>query len=149
MSDSYCHLASHIIFSTKDRHLFLFGDNQTEMHNYIAGIIKNIKGIPIIVNGYKDHVHILCLLPKDMSIAQFVQTIKSNSSKWFRVKHQAKFAWQVGYAAFSVSKSNLQQVEQYIAEQEEHHGKLSFEDELKTFLLKHGFELKPDSKPQN
>ena len=139
MPTSYCHLATHIIFSTKDRYKFLMDSKHLKMNQYIAGIIKNVKGTSIIVNGGQDHVHILCLLPKEMHIAEFVRTIKSNSSKWFSDKHHPKFSWQSGYAAFSVSKSNLSAVETYIKNQEEHNKQVSFGEEFKHYLEKHGF----------
>lgn len=139
MPDSYCYLATHIIFSTKERFSFLIGQSKKDMHSYIAGIIKNFEGHPLIINGIDDHIHVLCLLPKDMSVSKFVQTIKSNSSKWFSAKYNNKFAWQRGYAAFAVSKSNVERVFEYIKSQEEHHKKISFVDEYKQYIEKHGF----------
>ncbi|MBM4399363.1 MAG: IS200/IS605 family transposase [Candidatus Cloacimonetes bacterium] len=139
MPTSYCHLATHIIFSTKDRYKFLTDQKKTYMHQYITGIITNINGFPIEINGIDDHIHILCLLPKEESISRFVQVIKSNSSKWFRQKHHPKFSWQIGYAAFGVSKSNIDKVAEYIKQQEEHHRKNSFQEEYKSFIEKHGF----------
>ncbi len=139
MPESYCHIATHIVFSTKDRYPFLTGSKRTETHLYIGGIIKNLQGHPIIINGVEDHIHILCLLPKETSIAKFVQTIKSNSSKWFSQTHINKFAWQQGYAAFSVSKSSISEVETYIKNQELHHKRISFVDEFKQYVEKHGF----------
>jgi len=139
MPDSYCYIAIHIIFSTKERFKFLFGDHLHSMHKYIAGIIINVEGKPIIINGTDDHVHILALMPKDMPIAEFVRTIKSNSSKWFRNALNPKFAWQQGYAAFSVSRSVLDSVIEYIRNQNAHHKTMSFEEEFKTYIEKHGF----------
>jgi len=145
MPTSYNHLAVHIVFSTKKRYKFLTGDKRTEMHKYIGGIIKNIKGHPILINGVDDHVHILCIMPKEMSLAQFVQTIKSNSSKWFGQMHHDKFAWQTGYGAFAVSKSVMPSVEEYIRNQEQHHQGQSFEDEFKKMVELHGFIYEPDN----
>ncbi|MFO7659973.1 MAG: IS200/IS605 family transposase [Candidatus Cloacimonadaceae bacterium] len=139
MPDSYCYIATHIIFSTKERFKFFHGEHHHTMHQYIAGIIKNVNGFPIIINGTNDHIHILALLPKEMTIAEFVRTIKSNSSKWFRTTHNPKFGWQQGYAAFSVSRSRLDNVIEYIRNQEAHHKTMSFEEEYKKYIEKHGF----------
>ncbi len=138
MPTSYCHMAAHIVFSTKNRYKFLTGEKRLEMHKYICGIIKNHKGHPIIINGIDDHIHILCTLPKEMSIAQFVQTLKSNSSKWFSATHNPKFAWQTGYGAFAVSKSMQNKVEIYIDNQEAHHKDTTFEDEFRKLVESHG-----------
>lgn len=139
MPISFNHLAVHIVFSTKNRHKFLKGDKRTEMYKYIGGIIKNTKGNPITVNGTEDHIHILCIMPKELSLAEFVRTIKSNSSKWFRENHMDKFAWQKGYGAFAVSKSVMTSVEEYIKNQEHHHQKQSSEEEFKKMVELHGF----------
>lgn len=141
MATSYCFMAVHLVFSTKERYHFLSGDLAKLMHQYLAGIIRNIKGDPLIINGMPDHVHVLCLLPKEMGIADFVRTIKANSSKWFREMHNDKFQWQVGYAAFSVSKSSMEAVHQYIADQQIHHTTLQSIDELRILLEKHGMQM--------
>jgi REP element-mobilizing transposase RayT len=147
MPDSYCFLAVHIVFSTKDRLRFLSSKTAPVMHRYIAGIIKNCEGHPIIINGTDDHIHILCLMPKEMSIAKLVLTIKANSSKWFKANHNSKFSWQRGYSAFAVSKSVLSKVETYIKGQQEHHKKTSFMDEFKQLLEKHGLAYSPTDMP--
>ena len=144
MATSYCFMAVHIVFSTKERYRFLEGELGRLMHEYIGGIIGSLKGEPIIINGMADHVHILCMLPKELSIAEFMRLVKTNSSKWYREKHNPKFNWQVGYGAFTVSKSSLDSVYQYIAAQKEHHAKMPFEDELKALLSKHGMEYLGD-----
>ncbi|MDD2229406.1 MAG: IS200/IS605 family transposase [Candidatus Cloacimonetes bacterium] len=141
MATSYCFMAVHIVFSTKERYQFLSGENNEHMHQYLGGIIRNIKGEPLMINGMPDHVHVLCLLPKEMSIADFVRTIKANTSKWFREKHNPKFEWQVGYAAFSVSKSSLEMVKQYITDQQKHHSKMLSIDEMRILIEKHGIQM--------
>ena len=137
MPDSFCHLATHIVFSTRNRKTWLKQPIRTEMHAYLAGIIKNTGGKTIAVNGTEDHVHILCLLPKDLSPAEFMAKVKANSSKWFRATHEPQFHWQDGYAMFSVSKSQIPEVEKYIAEQEEHHFNLSAWAEFDAMLKRH------------
>jgi putative transposase len=139
MPTSYCHLSVHIIFSTKDRSNSLTREKKSELHQYIGGIINNIMGQSIVVGGTEDHVHILCLLPKEMSISNFVRSIKSNSSKWLHEKYHSPFAWQTGYAVFAVSKSNVESVRQYINNQEEHHKKETYIQEFEKYMKVHGF----------
>ena len=117
------------------------------MYAYLAGIINNIGGLSIKINGIDDHVHILCLLPKDLSIGEFMAKIKANSSKWFRQTHCPDFGWQDGYAAFSVSKSNLVTVENYIINQEEHHLHTTSSAEFDELLKKHWTPGKEDVSP--
>ncbi len=93
MPTSYCFMAVHIVFATKERYKFLGGEAGEHMHDYIGGIIRNVKGESLIVNGMPDHVHVLCMMPKEMGIAELVRIIKANSSKWYREKHNSKFNW--------------------------------------------------------
>jgi REP element-mobilizing transposase RayT len=129
-----------LIFSTKDREPLIAETIRTELWAYMAGVIRESGGEALIVNGASDHAHVLMLLPTVRSVSEMVRLIKSNSSKWVReTARKSAFAWQRGYAAFSVSQSNLQGVSKYIAEQEEHHRKKSFQEEYRGFLEKHGF----------
>ncbi len=105
---------------------------------YINGIITNHKGHPVAINGTENHIHILCFLPRDMSIADFVRAIKSNSSKWFNAQGRGKMQWQEGYAAFSVSHTNIPIVKKYVDNQKEHHKMHSVEDEMKRYFEKLG-----------
>ncbi len=130
MPSSFCQVAIHLIFGLRRRQKFLTKDVQS----YIHGIITQIKGVPIQVGGTTDHVHILCYLPKDQSISDFVRIIKANSSKWHNEQGFGVMHWQTGYAVYSVSKTNLSNVSDYIANQEEHHRKVSFADEMKQYL---------------
>lgn len=95
---------------------------------------------PILIGGVSDHVHILIQLGRRISQADLVKELKRGSNLWIheRFPHIAKFAWQAGYGAFSVSTSNLEAVRAYIANQPEHHAKISFQDEFRAFLKKHG-----------
>jgi REP element-mobilizing transposase RayT len=136
MPHSLCQLAVHIIFGLKHHQRYL---NDT-FHSYINGIIINHQGHPIAINGTEDHLHILCYLPKSLSMSDFVRTIKSNSAKWFNEKGQGRMQWQVGYAAFSVSHTNIDIVKRYIDNQKEHHSKCSFDEEMRRFLAKVGKE---------
>ena len=96
----------------------------------------------MLINGTADHVHLLLRLPPTVSVSEAMRVLKTNSSRWIHEKWKSRraFGWQIGYAAFSVSQSNASAVLQYIAAQEEHHRKVSFQQELVGFLKKHGIE---------
>jgi REP element-mobilizing transposase RayT len=107
------------------------------------GIVGNIGGKALAIGGMADHAHLLVLLPPTIAISDALRTLKANSSKWVRdsvtsVTPQHKFSWQSGYAAFSVSRSGIEEVVRYIENQEEHHRKFSLEAELLALLKKHG-----------
>lgn len=143
MAQSLSKLWSHLIFSTKDRYPFL-GDLgiRGELHAYVAGILRK-HGCPTLqVGGPRDHVHALFALSKNHSIAQIVYEVKRGSSKWIKTKGQLyrKFHWQNGYGAFSVSQSHVGQVRSYILNQEQHHRKVSFQDEFREFLRRYDVE---------
>ena len=102
----------------------------------MGGIVRELKGTAININGPNDHAHMLVRLPASLSIANAAEIVKTNSSRWIheqRVLHQT-FAWQAGYAAFSVSESQADEVSRYIANQEEHHRKITFQEELLVFF---------------
>ena len=111
--------------------------------DYIGGVIRNINGVSIQVGGRPDHIHILASMPKTMSLAEFVRTIKSNSSKWIKTLdgYYEPFMWQEGYGAFCVSPSLLKKTIHYIATQEQHHHEESVRDEFKRFLKENGIEF--------
>jgi hypothetical protein len=106
---------------------------------YIGGIVREVGGTPLLVNGPADHVHILTVAPAKVALSELVGKVKANSSGWVHREFPPRnaFAWQTGYAAFSVSHSQKETVLNYIANQEEHHRKVSFKEELVLFLKKH------------
>jgi putative transposase len=137
MSHTFTKNHQHIVFSTAERRKLLEKTFQPKLWAYMAGICRN-HGIYVrAVGGIEDHVHMLIELPPTLAVAQAVLKVKSNSSKWVK-EGGKKFAWQKGYAAFSVSASNLLAVERYVNSQEAHHRKISYEDELIALLEKHG-----------
>ena len=146
MPQSFVKVLVHVIFATKNREAMIPADIRPRFFGYIGGVIKECGGVPVIVNGMADHVHILMLLPSDKSISEILCLIKSNSSRWLHEQFRAMrtFAWQTGYAAFGVSESNAESVRQYITDQEEHHRKKSFAEEYEAFLALHGFEQHPN-----
>jgi putative transposase len=136
---SFTSLAYHIVFSTKYRKPTLTGAVRDETYRYITGIISHRQGQLLEIGGVDDHVHLLTTCSPGIALADLARDIKANSSKWLHEeKQQAGFAWQTGYAAFTVSRSQLDSVGEYIRGQAEHHQRQSFEDELRTILRRHG-----------
>lgn len=137
MPHSYAENVLHIVFSTKDREKLIPPQHRPKMWSYLAGICKNLGLHVHAIGGMSDHVHLLVRLPPTTPLAKAVNSLKSNSSKWANEAGK-KFAWQEGYAAFSVSASLVPAVVRYIETQEAHHKKISFETELIILLRKHG-----------
>ena len=124
----------HLIWSTARREPMIHSDWKNRLHGYMRGIMENHKVKPFVIGGIEDHVHVYCDLPATMTIAQLVSTIKSNSTTFVRETFTSSFGWQDGYAAFTMSKSADQDVIDYILNQEEHHKRIPFKEELIKFL---------------
>lgn len=130
----------HLVFSTKDRFPFLSDlDMRQATFAYLSGTSKNLDCPTITVGGMPDHVHILARFGRTISQADWVKELKRVSNGWLKKQGPqfSKFEWQAGYAAFSVSQSNLSRVKKYINEQDTHHHKFAFQDELRTLLRRH------------
>jgi len=142
MPSTYTNLLYHIIFSTKDRRPFITRALKDELHPYIGGIILDAGGKPIEIGGVEDHVHILAKLPATLALSDALRLIKTNSSKWVGEHPELvrTFAWQTGYAAFTVSKSQSGSVRDYILNQERHHRRKTFKQELVSLLKKNDIE---------
>ena len=139
MPATHLSLHYHIIFSTKERHPFVSDDWRNRLHEYLGGLVHRAEGFPEAVGGTADHVHLLVSLRATTTLASFVQDIKQTSSRWIHETMGVKnFAWQQGYGAFTVSVSNSAAVRKYIANQVEHHRKMTFQEEYILFLKKHG-----------
>lgn len=106
----------------------------------MGGIVREVGGTALAINGPSDHVHALTLLRASVSVSDVLRTLKANSSKWVHDQwpDRRAFAWQTGYGAFTVSQSNVDAVRRYIADQEEHHKQVTFQDEFRAFLRRHG-----------
>ncbi|MCG6948619.1 MAG: IS200/IS605 family transposase [Acidobacteria bacterium] len=143
MSDAFSNLSVHLVFSTKERIPLMTQVVRNQLFPYVGGIVKGLGGTIIAVGGMPDHVHVLARVPPKLCVADLVRTIKANSSKMMNEKATAmKFGWQRGYGAFSVSQSAVSSVAQYVRNQERHHRRRSFEEELKILLTKHGMDVK-------
>ena len=138
MPQSLSKVLIHLIFSTKHREPFIHDAIRSRLHAYLVGIMENMQSPSIQTGGVADHVHILCTLGRTISQAALVEEIKTSSSKWMKTDGGvAKFAWQAGYGAFSVGESQVEAVIHYIQGQEEHHRKVTFQDEYRAFLKRY------------
>ncbi|HEX5434296.1 MAG TPA: IS200/IS605 family transposase [Candidatus Angelobacter sp.] len=132
----------HVVFSTKERAKLIAPSMQPRLWAYMAGIARNHDFLVLANGGIEDHVHLLIQLPPVLSLAKAVSLLKANSSSWMS-EHGMNFAWQEGYGAFSVSASNMEAVKRYIANQQKHHRRRSFEDEFIALLKKHDIPFDP------
>lgn len=132
----------HIVFSTKHREPLIYPPYEKELHDYLAGICKNHECPPIKIGGYTDHIHILCMLSKKMALMTLVEKVKATSSNWIKTRHESleNFYWQNGYGGFSVSTDEVDSVVAYIHNQHQHHSKIHFQDEYRSFLKEHRVE---------
>ena len=138
LAHTFSNLLYHVVFGTKDREPSIDAELRSDLHAYLGGIVRELHGTAVIINGTADHVHALLKFPPAVALADAIRVIKTNSSKWVHQKHRrGKFAWQAGYSAFSVSESGAAAVRTYIERQEEHHRTRSFTDEYLEFLKKH------------
>ena len=136
MAQSLAKNLIHLIFSTKERRPLIGDPVREDLHTYAAGVLNTLISPALAINSMRDHIHILFVLHKNHALAHAVQEIKQGTSRWIKTKGAgyASFHWQNGYGAFSVSQSAVPEVIDYIAKQQEHHRKLSFQDEFRAFL---------------
>jgi REP element-mobilizing transposase RayT len=137
MSHTYTANYVHYVFSTKERKDLIPPDMLEKLWAYLLGTANNLNLTPLAIGGMPDHVHVLAGVPTKMTVAEAVQKLKANSSRWMG-EQGIKFQWQEGYGAFSVSPSQLSTVQAYIRNQEEHHRKRTFEEEFRALLEKSG-----------
>ncbi len=133
----------HIVFSTKNRQPLINKSIKSELHAYLGSVCQKLGCPVVIIGGIEDHVHILCLLSKNNSLAELVGKIKANSSKWMKTKgaQYANFYWQRGYGGFSVNPAETDVVKSYIQNQEEHHKNRTFKKEYLLLLKKYDVEF--------
>jgi REP element-mobilizing transposase RayT len=147
MRDTYAKLNYHLVFSTKNRAPLITKAVQDDIYGYCGGILRGNGGVLLAAGGMPDHVHLLAGWGTSISVAKMLQLVKTNSSKWMNDRPgvaSGSFGWQIGYAAFSVNESQIPVVKKYIQNQEEHHRKMSFQEEFEELLKRHGITLDPD-----
>jgi putative transposase len=140
---SYVSSYHHCVFSTKDRRPFITPELRERLWPFLGGIARQNKMKAVEIGGVADHIHILLSLPSTMPISKAMQLIKGGSSKWMHESFPDRrlFAWQEEYGAFSVSISQLDTIIAYIKNQEEHHRKMTFQEELLKLLKRHQIEF--------
>jgi len=143
MSHSYTNLLYHIIFSTKDRRPLITPDYEVRLYDYIGGTIRELEGVSLALNGTEDHLHLLAKLRPDRALSDVLRKLKANASGWMHrvFPRLENFTWQQGYGAFTVSQSNVKEVQRYIARQKLHHQKVSFRDEFIRHLIANEIEF--------
>jgi REP-associated tyrosine transposase len=140
MPQSLVNVLVHIVFSTKDRVDLIPPDLERELYRYLHGIFENKGARLIIAGGTKNHIHLLVSLGR-LDIAQFIADIKRSTSLWMKKKGVSKFYWQKGYGAFSIGKSQVPHVSQYISNQKAHHSKQDYKDEFRALCRKYEIEI--------
>jgi len=137
---SYTCLRYHITYSTKERRTWISPELLPRICEYMGGMIRQVKGHPILINGPEDHLHVVCSIPPTITVADFIRDLKSNCTSWIHdtFPDLRDFCWQDGYAAFTVSPTVLPRLLNYVLAQQEHHKKVSFRDELIWLLKNHG-----------
>ena len=140
MAQSLAKIVVHLIFSTKNRRPLILPEVREELEGYLVGILGNLDSPSLLIKSVADHVHVLFTLSRKRTLAEIVEELKKNSSKWVKTKGDGleDFYWQSGYGAFSVSESMIEDVKRYIAGQDTHHRTVTFQEELRAFLERHG-----------
>lgn len=140
MANTYSNLFYHIVFSTKGRNNLIDRDIEQRVWAYIGGIARHHEIVAVQVGGIDNHIHVLIMAKPKFAPSQIVQWIKGESSRWIHetFPNLRSFEWQDGFGVFSVSKSNVPEVVEYIKNQREHHAKQTFEDEYVSLLRLHG-----------
>ncbi len=146
MAGTFSQIYIQCVFAVKGRENLLQKPWRDEVFKYMTGIVEGKNQKSIIINGVSDHVHIFVGLKPSMCISDLMRDIKNNSSRFINEQKylKGKFSWQEGYGAFSYSHSQIDQVYQYIFNQEQHHQKKTFREEYIDFLQK--FEVEHDEK---
>lgn len=143
MSQSLVKNLVHLAYSTKHRQPWLTKPHRADLFAYQSGIFKQWDSPALVIGGVEDQIHALFSLSKNHALKTIVEEVKKGSSKWMKTEgpRNKKFFWQAGYAAFSVSQSNEIQVRRYIQNQENHHRRMTFQDELRELFRRHEIEF--------
>lgn len=143
MPQSLSKVYVHIVFSTKHRANQIDEPIEKSLYEYLGGICKGLECNPVQIGGYRNHVHILCLLSRKITQANLLEELKKRSSKWIKTKGLAyrNFYWQNGYGIFSVNPAEVDMVISYIKSQKKHHERRAFKNEFRAFLKKYRVEF--------
>jgi putative transposase len=143
MANTYSQIYVQVVFAVQGRENLIEREWKDALYKYITGIIKNNNQKLLAINGVSNHIHILLNIKPNISLSDLVRDIKANSSRFVNEKQfvKGKFSWQEGFGAFSYSISQLDDVIQYIQNQEEHHKETSFKDEYLKYLNRFNIEF--------
>jgi putative transposase len=143
MAQSLSNILLHIVFSTKHRQRWIDVTVEQELFAYLAKACDTLDCPSHAVGGTDDHVHIACSLSRTVTVSKLIQEVKQDSSKWIKTKGRSygDFAWQNGYGAFSIGQSQLADLRRYIANQRDHHQRVSFQDEYRELLKRYGVQF--------
>ena len=141
MSQSLSKVNLHCVFTTKYGLPTITDYVRNDLHAYIIGTLSNIGSYVHEIYANPDHIHVLCTLPRTITISKLISNIKTPSSKWLKAKGINNFAWQDGYGVFSVSQSKISVVKNYIINQQIHHKTISFKDEFRKLLNEYEVEF--------
>ena len=142
MPQSLSSVLVHLVFSTKNREPFITPDIESELHPYMATVLRELKSPSLAIDGTSDHVHVLFSLARIVTVANVVEEVKTSTSKWIKTKGRefTTFSWQRGYGAFSIGQLNVKTLKEYIHKQKEHHQRTTFEAEYRKFLKAYGID---------
>jgi len=143
MANTFTQIHIQLVFTVQDRYCIIRHSWKDELYKYITVIIQNHGHKVLAINGMPDHVHLLIGMRPTQSLSDLLQDIKGDSSKWINRKGflKGRFSWQEGYGAFSYSISQIENVIEYIKNQDVHHLKITFIDEYRDFLEKFAIEF--------
>ena len=141
MPQSLSKVYIHIVFTTKTGFPFIAESVRPELQSYIIGTLSNLGIFTYEIYANPDHIHILCTLPRTLTMANLVSKIKTSSSKWIKTRGIHDFDWQDGYGIFSISSSKVATVENYIRKQPEHHKQDNYKDELRQFFKEYNIDF--------
>jgi len=140
MPQSLAKVNVHIVFTTKYGIEFITDGIRPQLHKYIIGVLADLHSYTYELYANPDHIHVLCTLPRIITMADLVSKIKTSSSKWIKTQGIKNFYWQDGYGIFSVSASKISAVKKYIINQPSHHKEADYKDEFRQFLKENGIE---------
>jgi putative transposase len=143
MPQSLTKLCAHLVFSTKNREPFLVEAIRARVHGYVATVIRDLGAPWVVVGGVADHVHVLFDMGKLVAPVRFVEQANRESSKFVKAlgPKYTTFYWQRGYGMFSVSPKDRDEAEHYVRNQEEHHRRMTFQDEYRAMLRQYGVDF--------
>ena len=142
MAHTHTQVLIHLVFATRERRPLIVPEIKTDLHAYMAGIVRNLACHVHALNGVADHCHLIVDLSPKLALADLVNRLKASSTKWVRREGGVpEFGWQRGYGAFAVSQPGLVRAVRYVETQEAHHQKRSLREELAAFIELHGMRI--------